>query len=406
MSLPLSVLIPAHKLSPLLAESVWNLAVCPEVWRPNQILVGLDAPLVDGSQSSLARLFPDLCEIKAFGASSPLGPATIRNKLASAASEDHLLFLDSDVIVDSGLMRAIADNLKFLDHDYLYTSRIEPIVENSISVFFNHVVLTPRSVRSRVYFPSAVWGMPRKVFERVGGFDEAFPEAGGEDWEWLTRAYATISGLSSYVLFEPAVYHDNPVTLQGLFQRAWRYGFHAPRYHEKFVPQSWPLSKRFLSKILTKFLIPLNKSIVRIERNLKREKVPNLELLWRAKVGTITMWKRLRGDTTPTREDQQTFFLFERVLFRLEGPFGAEHNGTEVGNQVAARPSRGTIRVIEAGETRLKQIRPGHTLRGVYRGRWARSLRELWDFTHNSSALIGSLVLRARRALAQRSSGG
>jgi GT2 family glycosyltransferase len=62
--------------------------------------------------------------------------------------------------------------------------------------------------RSYRFVISAVIACSRALFEEVGGFDEAFQDYGGEDWEWAQRAWLA-GGLLAHVP-DAVAWHDGP----------------------------------------------------------------------------------------------------------------------------------------------------------------------------------------------------
>jgi GT2 family glycosyltransferase len=62
--------------------------------------------------------------------------------------------------------------------------------------------------RSYRFVISAVIACSRALFEEVGGFDEAFQDYGGEDWEWAQRAWLA-GGLLAHVR-NAVAWHDGP----------------------------------------------------------------------------------------------------------------------------------------------------------------------------------------------------
>jgi GT2 family glycosyltransferase len=63
----------------------------------------------------------------------------------------------------------------------------------------------PRAFR---YVISAVLGCTRWLFDELGGFDEAFVEYGGEDWEWADRAW--LRGAIFAHVPDAVAWHDGP----------------------------------------------------------------------------------------------------------------------------------------------------------------------------------------------------
>ncbi len=58
------------------------------------------------------------------------------------------------------------------------------------------------------YLIGAVLGVPRRVWEATGGFDESFRRYGGEDWEWGQRCW--LAGADLRHLPQAVAWHDGP----------------------------------------------------------------------------------------------------------------------------------------------------------------------------------------------------
>ena len=129
-------------------------------------------------------------------AALPLAEA--RNLAAAAAQADHLLFLDVDCIPSSGLVAAIADALS--RHDALICAEVLylPAGDASPSGWTEEMLLSrgrPHPVRvfpeqglrrekNAGLFWSLAFGISRRTFHRLGGFDERFTGYGGEDTDF------------------------------------------------------------------------------------------------------------------------------------------------------------------------------------------------------------------------------
>jgi GT2 family glycosyltransferase len=105
------------------------------------------------------------------------GPAANRNHGASEATGDWIVFLDDDCEPSMGWLAAIA-------------------VQNDVDVIEGKTVCpserdTPFEERVENLRGGSYWScnlaVRRAVFERLGGFDEDFREAGGEDMEFAWR---------------------------------------------------------------------------------------------------------------------------------------------------------------------------------------------------------------------------
>lgn len=158
--------------------------------------------------------------------------AAARNAGARAASNDVLVFLDADTAPEPAFLRELT-RLPALSWDALTVGRRRhadfaavPSAEDDLPVEVlgpqreldeprwlldayersnNLLELDHRSYR---FLIGAVLACSKRFFEETGGFDESFTQYGGEDWEWVYRAWlhgALIAHVSAAV-----AWHDGP----------------------------------------------------------------------------------------------------------------------------------------------------------------------------------------------------
>ena len=399
----LSVLIPAARFTELLLDSVSSLD--PTRWPEGaEVIIGLDSKEPSAHEERLIRAAPGFADIVHLGGSTPLGPATIRNRLAGRAEGDYFLFVDSDVVLSDSVMRVFAERISSLKKNSVTTFRIRPIVQTEVARFFSREVFLPRNVRGNCYFPSAVIGMWKELWENVGGFDESFPAAGGEDWEWWQRAHMVAPTLEVHLMSDLVASHDNPSTVGNLVRRAWRYGLQAHRYHSKHVPK-WRLGDRALGLLLLELAVPLNRGLAKSEGVARRFFGLGFGYpLSTLKVFTKNSLGFPRDSQSAILESKQPFLLMERLIFRLEGRgFAYGINRDNDRNSLPARdrrmPATATLTVINQQEVRLVRLEPGEHFEansGANRGRMARSLRFFWRLNHRTAAALGPIWHKIR----------
>jgi glycosyltransferase involved in cell wall biosynthesis len=122
-------------------------------------------------------------------------PGAARNRAAHGARAEVLAFLDDD---DrwlpghlAGLLAAFGDpavGLAYRDADVvrerLEGDRRVELARRRIARHWD-----PEVMRRDDYIPPSAWAIRRRLFERLGGFDESF--ACSEDWDLLLRAAST-----------------------------------------------------------------------------------------------------------------------------------------------------------------------------------------------------------------------
>jgi GT2 family glycosyltransferase len=173
----ISIVIP-NLHSPII-DRVLDALRCQTVAPREILVVGLDRPgLVREDQ--LVRLV---------STGQPISPARARNLGARLASGEYLLFLDADCIAAPDLVeRVLACHRQ--GHAVVGGSMIvEPdnywvLCDNLLS-FASSLSRSPAGARD--YLPSFGFGIARDLFRQVGGFDESFTGAAGEDVDLCLR---------------------------------------------------------------------------------------------------------------------------------------------------------------------------------------------------------------------------
>ncbi len=137
----------------------------------------------------------------------PLAAAAARNLGAQQASGDYLLFLDADCLAAPDLLARL-----YARHQEghavvggsvaLETGNYWRLCDNLLSFTPFLATATPGP---RPYLPSLNFSLPRELLLAVGGFDESFPGAAGEDLDLSLR----LRNQGQELFFEPRaiVYH-------------------------------------------------------------------------------------------------------------------------------------------------------------------------------------------------------
>jgi GT2 family glycosyltransferase len=144
------------------------------------------------------------------------GPAANRNFGASQATCDWIAFIDDDCIPGDGWVENLGSamaNASLAEGKTICPDKnnhpLEEIVENL----------------SGGLLWSCNFGIRRDLFSRLGGFDEDFLEAGGEDLEFAWRLRR--NGVSALFAPEAVVYHP----ARCLTLRRWFYRIFQDRWH-------------------------------------------------------------------------------------------------------------------------------------------------------------------------------
>lgn len=219
----LDILIPASKLTRVTAQSLANvLADSPRGIA--QVIVLLDGEGEDPETERIRFLFTDSVKfIDSKGGQR--GPAWARNQLAKQAQAEFMMFVDADVLIPPQFVSRILPIVRDSPAGSVIAPRIEPLYPTrSMSRFFSRFILSPSIVEGRVVAPSTTLALSRATWLACEPFDERFEKPGGEDWDWMIRNHRKRSSFSVRYVAELHVQHDNPQSIWGVLQRAWKYG--------------------------------------------------------------------------------------------------------------------------------------------------------------------------------------
>lgn len=171
----------------------------------------------DPEQSAARELKPQHPQVT-FVRGPGRGPAANRNRGASHATGEWIVFTDDDCEPEDGWLRAIADAASAGPVDVIEGKIVAPTGQKSI---FKRDV---ENLHGGVFW-SANLAIRRDVFMALGGFDEDFGQAGGEDMELAHRF--RVNGLRTLFCEEALVYHPSHVmTWRGVLELAFRLRWH------------------------------------------------------------------------------------------------------------------------------------------------------------------------------------
>jgi glycosyltransferase involved in cell wall biosynthesis len=189
----ISVVLPAHDAATVIGDQLAALTRQVGV-DPLQIVVVLDG-CSDDTRGVVERNRPPFGE-RLVVVELPMsrGAAAARNAGVMAAAGDLLLFCDADDVVDPSWAAAMVTALADADvvggrldvrRDGAPTWAIEALYERTAGG-------ASHTLDGRYgYAPSSCLGCRRTAFEAVGGFDERFTGAGGEDADFGFRVQAS-----------------------------------------------------------------------------------------------------------------------------------------------------------------------------------------------------------------------
>ncbi len=166
-----SIIIRTCDRRPMLLALLASVRDAKAAGSPPEIIV-VDDGSTDGTANAVRERFPEVLVIAGAG----VGPSAARNLGASRATGELLLFLDADGEVEED----------WLHQMLLFAAPNTVLLGNAVDFHGGRVQSVPRratflgkSVRCRPERadtgPSCNLGMPREVFEALGGFDEELP---------------------------------------------------------------------------------------------------------------------------------------------------------------------------------------------------------------------------------------
>ena len=161
------------------------------------------------------------------------GPAAARNTGARSATGEYLAFTDDDCCPNPDWLAELCMASK-KHPDKLLGGRVENSEPNNIAAKFNQALVTTLQEltfeRPNWFFTSNNLCVAAQQFQSLGGFDELFLEAAGEDREFCHRW--RLSGRTMSAIQSAVVYHFHPQSIRGFWAMHQRYGIAARKLHE------------------------------------------------------------------------------------------------------------------------------------------------------------------------------
>jgi GT2 family glycosyltransferase len=194
------VIIPSLN-SPIIDQTLDSLLVqeCPDV-EYSIVVVGRDDE----------NLIKDHDRVRFVESDVPLSPAEARNLGVLVSKSEHIAFTDADCIADPQWLQTLAGILS-RDPDLIVGGGVAFETKDgwtSIDNFSSfHDSLAHLPAEERTQLPSLNLAMRRADFESIGGFDESFPHAAGEDSDLTFRL--RLAGCK-LLFFPGAIVHHQP----------------------------------------------------------------------------------------------------------------------------------------------------------------------------------------------------
>jgi GT2 family glycosyltransferase len=171
---------------------------------------------VTGASAQLVRArFPGV----RFYAGPRRGPAANRNYGASRAIGEWLVFVDDDCQPTEGWLRAIAAEVAARPLDVVEGKIVA--IDKKTSIFRRDV----ENLRGDCFW-SANLAVRREFFERIGGFDEDFLQAGGEDLE-LAHRFRTCGARTAFCTGAVVNHPPHIMSWRAILEFTFRIRWHA-----------------------------------------------------------------------------------------------------------------------------------------------------------------------------------
>jgi GT2 family glycosyltransferase len=171
------------------------------------------------------------------------GPAAARNAGARRAQGMWLAFMDDDCAPAPGWLRELRSVLQE-GSEVLAGGRTVNALPDNVYASASHLLLDAfcRYANSRLpqggFFPSNNMAMAAISFQRVGGFDENFSRAAGEDREFCARWVH--AGYRTTYAPRAVVSHAHELSFRSFWRQQMNYGRGAWRFHRAEARRSDP----------------------------------------------------------------------------------------------------------------------------------------------------------------------
>jgi glycosyltransferase involved in cell wall biosynthesis len=147
------------------------------------------------------------------------GPASARNRGAEIAQGEFLAFLDDDCVADTDWLRSLASMAR--RNCAIGGATINGAPENACACATD-LLIELFVQRKRGFLPSNNFAVPAIGFREIGGFDESFRAAGGEDRDLCRRWIARGNEIAHCA--EARVSHRHAMSFGQFLRQHFNYG--------------------------------------------------------------------------------------------------------------------------------------------------------------------------------------
>jgi GT2 family glycosyltransferase len=165
------------------------------------------------------------------------GPAAARNRGASRARGSLLAFTDDDCLPDPDWLAVLAEQAERRPGHLIGGRTVNLLPHNPyaaasqqlVSYLYEYASGVAGEARWASFFTSNNLAVPAEAFRELGGFDETFPLAAGEDRDFCARW--SEAGRPSVYVPEARVGHRHPLDARRFWRQHWNYGRGAYHFH-------------------------------------------------------------------------------------------------------------------------------------------------------------------------------
>lgn len=190
--------------------------------------------LVDDGSTDSTRTIAEHFPIKIIQQKKQ-GPAVARNKGATEANGDILIFTDSDCELDSNfiekIIAPIEQDSEVVGVQGSYKTRQTGFVARFVQVEIETRYKKMAKNENIDFIGTYAAAYKRDIFRNCDGFDPAFPQASGEDTDFSYKLHR--AGYKMVFEREAFVYHRHPSTLRKYLRSKFYRGFWRAKLYRK-----------------------------------------------------------------------------------------------------------------------------------------------------------------------------
>ena len=224
-----SVIIPCYNCEKKIAECINSLLLQKTKHKYEIITVN------DGSTDKTEKIMKEINsnKVKYFSQKNS-GPAKARNFGAKKAGGEIILFIDSDCVAEKNWLEEMINPFETKNVAAVQGAYITK--QKEIIARFSQIEIEERYEKMKKadeidWVGSYSAGYKKNIFDELGGFDESFPIASGEDPELSYK----VAEKGYKIIFNPKaiVYHTHPASLKKYLRTKFFRAYYRPKLYSK-----------------------------------------------------------------------------------------------------------------------------------------------------------------------------